>query len=107
MKLREIKASEITEAVARLCQQANFELGEDVLAALKKAQQSEVFPLGRDVLGQLIENAGIAARDLIGRHDLAFPFSESAVRTNEAMPLVSLDRLEGMLGGNLTGNPNF
>jgi UDP-N-acetyl-D-glucosamine dehydrogenase len=47
--------------------------------------------------------AGIAARDLIGRRDLAFPFSESAVRTNEAMPLVSLDRLEGMLGGNLTG----
>ena len=63
MKLREIKASEITEAVARLCQQANFELGEDVLAALKKAQQSEVFPLGREVLGQLIENAGIAARE--------------------------------------------
>lgn len=63
MKLREIKAAEITDTVARLCQQANFELGEDVLAALKKAQQSEVSPLGREVLGQLIENAGIAQQE--------------------------------------------
>ncbi len=34
-----------------------------MLAALKKAQQSEVSPLGREVLGQLIENAGIAQQE--------------------------------------------
>ncbi len=39
-KFREIKASAITQTVAKLCQQANFELGEDVLDALKQAQQA-------------------------------------------------------------------
>ena len=61
--MREIKASAITQAVAQLCQQANFELGEDVLAALKQAQQDEESPLGREVLSQLLENARIAKEE--------------------------------------------
>ena len=61
-KLREIKASTITETVAQLCQRANFELNEDVLAALKSAQQTEESPLGKEVLHQIIENAQIAER---------------------------------------------
>jgi fumarate hydratase subunit alpha len=61
--MREIKASEITKAVAQLCQEANFELGEDVLSALKKAQKTEESPLGREVLSQLIENARIAKEE--------------------------------------------
>lgn len=63
--MREIEASAITQAVAQLCKQANFELGEDVLAALKQAQQSEESPLGRDVLTQLIENARIAKEECL------------------------------------------
>jgi fumarate hydratase subunit alpha len=62
--MREIKASEITEAVARLCQQANYELGDDVLAALKQAEQTEESPLGRAVLRELLENAQIAREGL-------------------------------------------
>jgi len=58
--MREIKASTITQAVARLCQQANFVLGDDVLAALKQALQTEESPLGREVLSLLLENARIA-----------------------------------------------
>jgi len=61
--LREIKASTITETVAQLCQQANFVLGEDVLAALKQAKQTEESPLGKEVLSQIIENARIAERE--------------------------------------------
>jgi fumarate hydratase subunit alpha len=61
-KLREIKARDIAETVAQLCQRANFELDEDVLVALKQAQQAEESPLGKDVLHQLIENAQIAER---------------------------------------------
>jgi fumarate hydratase subunit alpha len=61
--LKEIKASQITEAVARLCQEANFNLGEDVLDALKKAQKSEQSPLGRETLSQIIENARIAKEE--------------------------------------------
>jgi len=58
--LKEIKASAITQAVAKLCQEANFNLGEDVLAALKQAQKTEPSPLGREFLSQIIENARIA-----------------------------------------------
>ena len=61
--MREIKASDITKTVARLCQQANFELAEDVLSALKQAQQTEESPLGREVLSQIIENAQIAREE--------------------------------------------
>jgi len=63
--LREIEASAITQAVARLCQEANFVLGEDILAALKQAQQSEESPLGKEVLSQLIENARIAKEERV------------------------------------------
>jgi fumarate hydratase subunit alpha len=61
--MKEIKASQITKTVARLCQEANFGLGEDVLAALKKARKTEQSPLGREVLSQLIENARIAQEE--------------------------------------------
>jgi fumarate hydratase subunit alpha len=63
--LRNIKVSAITQAVAQLCQEANFELGEDVLAALKKALKSEQSPLGKEVLSRLIENARIAQKEQI------------------------------------------
>ncbi len=63
--MREIKASAITQAAAQLCQEANFELGEDVLAALKHALKTEQSPLGKEVLSQLIENARIAKKEQI------------------------------------------
>jgi len=63
--MREIKASSITQTVAELCQQANFELGEDVLSALKQAQQTEESPLGQQVLSQLLENARIAQQERV------------------------------------------
>jgi fumarate hydratase subunit alpha len=58
--MREIKAKEITKAVSTLCQEANFQLGEDVLIALKKALKTEKSPLGKEVLTQLIQNAKVA-----------------------------------------------
>jgi fumarate hydratase subunit alpha len=61
--LKEIEASQITKTVSQLCQQANFELGEDVLAALKQAQKTEESPLGRETLSQLLENARIAREE--------------------------------------------
>jgi len=63
--MREIKASAITQTIAKLCQQANFELGEDVLSALKQAQQTEESPLGQQVLSQLLENARIAQQERV------------------------------------------
>jgi fumarate hydratase subunit alpha len=61
--MREIKTKDITRAVADLCQQANFELGGDVLQALKQARKVEESPLARDALDKLIENAAIARKE--------------------------------------------
>jgi fumarate hydratase subunit alpha len=61
--MREIKASEITKTVSNLCQEANLHLGEDVLAAIKKALKTEKSPLGREVLSQLIQNAKVAKEE--------------------------------------------
>ncbi len=61
--MRDIKTSLITQAVAQLCQEANFELGEDVIAALRQAQQTEESELGREALNQLLENARIAREE--------------------------------------------
>ena len=61
--MREIAAEDITKTVARLCKEANYFLGEDVLSALKKARKEEESPVAINVLDQIIENAGIAAKD--------------------------------------------
>ncbi|MCL7451989.1 MAG: fumarate hydratase [Anaerolineae bacterium] len=58
--MREIHTDQITDAVARLCIESNYYLGQDVLDALHKAREVEVSPVGREVLDQILENAGIA-----------------------------------------------
>ena len=63
--MREIEASTITQVIVQLCQEANFVLGEDVIAALKQAQQTEESPEGKEVLSQLLENARIAKQEHI------------------------------------------
>jgi fumarate hydratase subunit alpha len=63
--MRTIKAGAVTEAVSRLFKQANYELGGDVLAALKKARQDEESPSGREVIDTILKNARIAAEEKI------------------------------------------
>jgi len=58
--LRDIDASLITQTVARLCQEANFFLPDDVLQALTEARDKEDSPLGKQTLDQLIQNARLA-----------------------------------------------
>jgi fumarate hydratase subunit alpha len=58
--LREIEAAEITEVVRELCIEANTRLPEDHLAALHRALEEEESPLGREVIGELLENARVA-----------------------------------------------
>ena len=63
--MREIDAKKVTETVARLFQEANFFLGDDVFNSLKQAVKEEESPLGRQVLEQILENADIAAKEHI------------------------------------------
>ncbi|MDR0407527.1 MAG: fumarate hydratase [Campylobacteraceae bacterium] len=58
--MRVINAKEITNAVAKLCKEACCDVTPDMYKAFKKAQKDEKSPLGRDILGKLIENADIA-----------------------------------------------
>ena len=61
--MRETPVDIISETVARLCQEANFFLSEDVLDLLKQAKEKEESPLGLQVLDQIIENARIAKEE--------------------------------------------
>lgn len=55
-----ISTTAITEAVARLCQEANFNLGYDMLEGFQKAYDQEISLTGKDILLMLIKNAQIA-----------------------------------------------
>jgi fumarate hydratase subunit alpha len=63
--MRSIDAADVTKAVADLFKQANFELGDDVLAALKKARKDEESSAGREVIDTILENARIATEEKI------------------------------------------
>jgi len=59
--MREIPAERIVDEVARLCIEANYKLGEDVIRSFREAVEREESPVGRAILQHLIENAEIAA----------------------------------------------
>lgn len=61
--MRTISASRITEAVRDLYMTANYEVREDYRQALEKAQQTEKSPLGRQILGTMLENYKIASTE--------------------------------------------
>lgn len=63
--MRQINVQEITKAVKEAAIAANFDLGEDLLAALKRGEQEEESPSGREVFRQLLENARIASQERI------------------------------------------
>ena len=63
--LRSINVEEITKNIKEMCIEANHYLSPDMDAAMKKAEQEEKSPLGKQILEQLQENLKIAAEDMI------------------------------------------
>lgn len=63
--MREIDVEQITDAVRDLCLEGNYVAAADVRQAFAVAKQREVSPLGRQVLGQLLENMAIAEADRV------------------------------------------
>lgn len=61
--IRELQVKEITQAVKRLCIEANENLGEDVLNCFQQALQKEISPVGKEILEQLIENVRLAREE--------------------------------------------
>lgn len=63
--MREISTDDISDTVSDLCQEANYELGEDVISALEQALEVEESQEGRDVITQLLENAAVACQERV------------------------------------------
>ena len=58
--MRDINVTDIADTVARLAQEANYFLPEDVLDALKKARRDEEAPRAQKVLDMILRNSEIA-----------------------------------------------
>ena len=61
--MREINVNEIIDAVIRLCMDANYNLGEDVLDTIRRAKETEESPTAIAILDQIIENNRIAREE--------------------------------------------
>ena len=65
METRVIPAEDITAAVKKLFMDCNYLIGNDILSALEDARESELSPVGRSVIDQIIENDRLAARERV------------------------------------------
>ena len=63
--MREVRVDEIRQVIKEMCIDANYNLGEDVMRAFKKALDTEESAAGKDAMEQLIENANIAREEQV------------------------------------------
>lgn len=63
--MRTVRAEEITEALARVAMNANFDIGADMLKAFDEALQHEKSEAGREVIRQIQKNAAIAKKECV------------------------------------------
>jgi fumarate hydratase subunit alpha len=63
MATRNIQCRLITETVARLFVEANLHLPDDVLKTIRTCKESEESQVGSEILGSILENANIAAKE--------------------------------------------
>lgn len=58
--MRTIEVDQITQAIAKMCIDACYYLSEDVHEALVTAGKKEESPLGKEIIGKIVENANIS-----------------------------------------------
>ncbi|MGL5380746.1 fumarate hydratase [Clostridium sp.] len=61
--MREIHISEIVNVVKELCIESNYYLSKDIKDALLISEEKETWPIAKDVLNQIIDNANIAKNE--------------------------------------------
>src|SRR5712692_2329367 len=61
MSVREVHVSAITDTIKKLCMEANWNLGGEMLRAFDRALTTERSPAGKQVLQILKQNAEMAA----------------------------------------------
>lgn len=89
--MKEIYYQDIVNEVTEMCKRANYDLGEDVYTAFKRALTTEQSETGKEVLTQLIENADIAKAERV-------PMCQD---TGTAVFIVELGQNCRVVGGNL------
>lgn len=60
--MRIVQASQITDVVSELCKESCYVVTPDMRAAFIKAQNSERSPLGKDIIGKILQNADLAQK---------------------------------------------
>ncbi len=90
--LKQILVEEIITAVEKLCIEANYDLGDDIMAGFRQALETEESPLGREVIDRLMENAEIA-------HNERVPMCQD---TGMAVLFVEIGQDLHVVGGGLT-----
>ena len=63
--MRELSVDVITQNIKEMCIEANHFLSDDMKEVFQHSLETEESPLGRQILGQLMENMQIAADDMI------------------------------------------
>lgn len=61
--MREIHINEIINVVKELCIESNYYLSNDIKDALVLSEKKETWPIAKDVLNQIIDNANIAKNE--------------------------------------------
>lgn len=61
--MRSIQISRITDAVKRLCMEANYSLPKDIYDALSEGEKREQSPVGKAILKDICDNSELARRE--------------------------------------------
>jgi len=97
----------LMEEWGRFAEAVGIDLFEVISAIRRRPTHSNMRQPGFGVGGYCLTKdpllGAVAARQLFGLEGVDFPFSTLAVETNRQMPLVSLQMLDALLNGGLTG----
>jgi fumarate hydratase subunit alpha len=63
--MRQINTEEITDTIEKICVDANYNLGDDLVVSLQNALNKEESPLGKEVIAQILENAEIGKNEQV------------------------------------------
>lgn len=95
------------EEWGRFAEAVDIDLFEVVDAIRKRPTHSNLRQPGFGVGGYCLTKdphlGDIGARELFELDNLSFPFSQQAIQVNNKMPIVSVNQVEALLGGDLTG----
>jgi len=61
--MRKISTQKITEVVKKLCMEANYYLGDDVVKVLKTPERKEESTIGKEIIKEILENSDIARQE--------------------------------------------